>query len=146
MKIRNILTFAACVSLIGSPLTISLAEDSTPAPTKAAVAKPSVDPEKAKWDAARKKANEDPDVKAAMDAAHTAQEAAHTAQVDANKKMLDKVLEIDPTLAPMVEKEEEKLKPHPTMAPRPKPDPKPKASPKAKKAASPAASPATSPG
>jgi hypothetical protein len=116
MKIKNFLTFAACAALFGSPLPRILAADSTSAPAKP---QPSVDPAKVEWNTARRKATEDPDVKAAMDAARTA-------QIDANKKILEKIREIDPALGPAVDKEEERLKPRAPMAPRPKPSPKAK--------------------
>jgi hypothetical protein len=122
MKLRYFLTSAACATLFFAPFTRILAEDSTSAPAPAAPAKPqpSVDPAKVEWNTARRKAMEDPAVKAAMDAARAA-------QTDANKKMLEKIREIDPALGPAVDKEEERMKPRAPMAPRPK------ASPKAKK-------------
>jgi hypothetical protein len=119
MKLRYFLTSAACATLFFAPLTRILAEDSTSAPAAAAPAKPqpSVDPAKVEWNTARRKAMEDPTVKAAMDAARTA-------QMDANKKMLEKIREIDPALGPAVDKEEERMKPRAPMAPRPKASPK----------------------
>jgi hypothetical protein len=150
MKIRYILTFAACASLLGSPLTKALAADASPAPAtspvKAPEAKPhpSVDPEQAKFNAARIKANADPAVKAAMDAAHAA-------QLDANKKMLEKVREIDPSLSAMVDAQLEKMKPREPKAAKPAMSPKAKPSPKAadkklsKKSPSPKPADATNP-
>jgi len=119
MKTRNFLTFTACAALFGAPLTRILAADSSTAPAQLSPAKPqpSVDPAKVEWNTARKKALEDPDVKAAMDAARTA-------QADASKKMLEKIREIDPALGPAVDKEEERMKPRAPMAPKPKPSPK----------------------
>ena len=119
MKIRNILAYAACATLIGSPFVKVLAEDPTPAPAPAAEpakepgkkpeAKP-VDPERAKMIAARKKAMEDPEVKAALDEARKA-------QMEADKKMNAKIREIDPSLAPVLDKMEEKMK---AREPKPK--------------------------
>ena len=122
MKIRNILTFAACVSLIGSPLAKTFAAD-LPTPTAKASPKP-LNPDQEKWNAARKKAMEDPDVKAAMDAANKE-------QLDAHKKMLEKIREIDPSLGPEVDKEEARMKPREPKPPKAKPTPKAKPSPKA---------------
>jgi hypothetical protein len=119
---KNFLTFAACAALFGSPLPRILAADSTSASAPVSPAKPqppSVDPAKVEWNTARRKAMDDPDVKAAMDAARTA-------QIDASKKILEKIREIDPALGPAVDKEEERMKPRAPMAPRPKPSPKAK--------------------
>lgn len=110
MKTQHILTLAVGVLLIGNPFVQLSAQETAPAtpPPEAPKmeekqAKPS-DPEKEKWNAVRKQANEDPKVKAAMDAAAEAKR-------QANLKMYAKMREIDPSLAPMLDKEEARLKP-----------------------------------
>lgn len=153
MKIQHILTLAAGVFLIGNPFVKLSAQDTAPAATPPAApkmeekqAKPA-NPEKEKWNAVRKQANEDPKVKAAMDAAAEAKR-------QASLKMYAKMREIDPSLAPMLDKEEAKLKPKkpaaetkaaakPAPAPaKPAADKKPAPAPAAqdKSAAKPAAS------
>lgn len=147
MQTSRLLTLAACVTLIGSPFTKIAAETSVPspspsptiapakAPAKNADAKP-MDPEQAKMNDARKKAMQDPDVKASMDEARKV-------QMEANKKLLEKIREIDPSLGPAVDKQEEKMKP------QEKPDKPATAatspSPKPEKPASPAKSPSPKP-
>ena len=132
MKIPHLVRFAACFTLLGSPILKSLAADSAPAPSAApatAMKQPkTIDPEKEQWNAAQRKALADPDVKAAMDAARKAQS-------DANMKMYEKIRETDPSLGAEVDAAEAKLK---AREPKPRPvKPDAKAAKKKPAAASP---------
>jgi hypothetical protein len=80
--------------------------DPKPAPTAKAEGEGAKDPaleaQRKRFGEVRKQASEDPAVKAALDAAKAALN-------DANTKLHAKMLEIDPSLAPMIDKEKAKM-------------------------------------
>ena len=107
---KPILFAVTVLALAGSP---ALRAEDAPKPAGAPAAEaakpdgekprdPEAEEQKKRFGDARKKASEDPAVKAALDAARAA-------QVEASTKLFDKMLELDPSLAPMIDKERSRM-------------------------------------